>query len=332
MYEFQEYINQILAQIVNEITSSTGDFIGPAKIIAGIGALIAIYMVYKKSITDGDKINMHEIYRIGIILIAIVFYGTFIKMINLPLDLIENSIKAVAISETETTDDFFNSYRFGESISGEGVINNNEEFERRLGNQILEAENELGVWDRTKGVIGKAFEPFNSLMVGFQNAIWEALFNILHFLGVLAMILLNIIRSFFLIVLTYFGIFILAISVYPGLQNSFFQWLQKYINVYLWSAIAFIFQGLISKLFQFFQSTSLNNQNGDFDPIGYGEALANNMVVGLVSLASIIGFAIVPTISAWFINAATSSAGSKLKQNVAKIASAKATGGASLMK
>ena len=169
--------------------------------------------------------------------------------------------------------------------------------------------------------------------------ILEAFYEIIHFLGVIAIIILNVVRTFFLIVLSIFGIFVLAFSMYPGLENSFMQWLQKYINVYLWLPISYILQGLISKLFtkvkpdvasSIFTATSEEISNS-----------SNNVVIALIGLCSIVSFATVPTLSSWLINASTNALGSKVKgkamdvgktaQQAGKAAVAAKTGGASAL-
>jgi len=309
MNEFLNYINDILDSLVNDFSGHAAVFLGPAKVIAGIGALIAVYMVYKKSVTDGEKINLNEMYRLAILFIAIMFYGTFVNVLNAPLNLMSESIKHVAIDETDNTDDFFNSYT-KKKEQKETV--NNEAYNSELNDYINQSENELNVSledDNDDSIGTKIVDFFNptSLYENVQVILAEAIFNIIHFFGVIAIIILNVIRSFFLIVLTYFGIFVLAISMYPGLQNSFFQWLQKYINVYLWLPIGYILQGIISKMFTYFQVAN---------PLATGglEANLSNTTIALVGVCSIIGFATVPTMSSWLINAATSSVGSKLKQ------------------
>mgnify|MGYP000692488013 CR=1 FL=1 len=163
----------------------------------------------------------------------------------------------------------------------------------------------------------------------------EAFYDIVHFLGVIAIIILNVVRTFFLIVLSIFGIFVIALCMYPGLESSFYQWLQKYINVYLWLPISYILQGLISKIFMkinpdqatniFFASEQELNNAG------------SNVTLGLVGICSIVSFVTVPTLSSWLINAATTALGSKVKgkamnagKTIQTAAKAKATGGGSL--
>lgn len=337
MNEFLEYINGILADLVNDFSAHAGVFLIPAKIIAGIGAIIAVYMVYKKSVTDGEKVNMNEIYRIFALYLGILFYGTFIGLINAPLNLMSNSIKSVAIDETSNTDDFFDSFHTDKE--SDKSIANNQDYNNTLNDYINQSERELGVSleeEVEQGFGDKIIEIFNpsNLYEQIQSYLIEAFFNVIHFLGVIAILVLNVIRSFFMIVLTYFGIFVLALSMYPGLQNSFFQWLQKYINVFLWLPISYILQGVISKMFTYFQTAN---------PISTGGIAASlsNTTIALVGLCSIIGFATVPTMSSWLINAATSTVGSKLKQKAGGAIQqgkgalkgaikAKATGGASV--
>lgn len=318
MHEFQNYVNSILNDLILNVTSGTSSFFYAAKLIAGFGALISVYMVWKKSVTDNEKIDMNEIYRIGILFIGIMFYGYFINLINLPLNLISESIKSKALVNTTNAVDFFDSYQFTPDLNNQ--LATNEIQENELNDIINESSIELDqeIEEDEQSIVGMLFSAPNDILANLEIILMESLFNSIHFFGVIAMLILNVVRSFFLIVLTYFGIFVLAISVYPGLKNSFFQWLQKYINVYLWLPISYIIQGIISKLFTFFKPITLTSEiEDDFSMV----------IIGMVGLCSIIGFALVPTMSSWLINAATNAAASKLKQKGGSIAStAKKTG------
>jgi len=320
MQDFLEYINTLLESIVSDFNGDASSFLGPAKLIAGLGALIGVYMVYKKAVTDGEGINMNEIWRMSALALGIAFYGTFISLINAPLKLMSESIKSVAISSSEATDDFFDSYSFEDMGRIDHQFQESDKEEAQLNALINKGEVALGLTeteeeDSTLGSAIKSYFSGPSIGDKIQLYMMEAVYNIFHFLGVMAIIVLNVIRSFFLIVLIYFGIFVMAFSMYPGLQNSFFQWLQKYINVYLWLPISYILQGMISKMFTYFRADYVG-----LIPSSQTESLnaMNNGIVAIIGVCSIVAFATVPTMSAWLINASTTAAGSKLKQKASQ--------------
>lgn len=330
MQEFLDYTNELLNNLLLDFTMGTTSLIGPAKIIAGIGALIGVFVIYKKSVTENEPINMGEIFRMGGLLLGILFYGTFITLLNKPLDLMSKSVKTLAITEDNNTESFFNSY----NNDTQDDFSANDEYDNEINDLLNEAQDEIGVdlSEETSSLSASVFDLFTpgNIVQNMQLYIAEAIYNFIHFLGVVAIIVLNIVRTFFLITLTFFGIFVLAISMYPGLQGSFMQWVQKYINVYMWLPVSYILQGVVSKLFTYFKTYNVISVDGV-------EAMASNWILGLVGLCSVVGFATVPTMSSWLVNATTSGLASKTKQKtmsaskgVASVAKAKSTGGASV--
>lgn len=331
-----EYVNNLLAEVLADMSSSTGQYVGTAKIIAGLGAMISAVMTFSQIMSGkSDEPIANFARRFLLISLGIGFYSTFLGLINMPLDAMGSSIKEVVIEDHVDTESYFESYTFNK----EEEFSNNPEADAEINELLREADSELGI--REDGNESESSSVIMSIFNGsYQDNIrlWilEAFYEIIHFLGVIAIIVLNVVRSFFLIVLSIFGIFVLAFSMYPGLENSFNQWLQKYINVYLWLPISYILQGLISKLFtkvkpdvasSIFTATSEELSNS-----------SNNVVIALIGVCSVVSFATVPTLSSWLINAATNALGSKVKgkamdvgktaQQAGKVAVAAKTGGA----
>ena len=163
--------------------------------------------------------------------------------------------------------------------------------------------------------------------------IQEIIATALRMLADLALIILNVIRYFFLIVLSMFGIFVIALSSFPTLEGSFSQWLTKYINVYLWLAIGYILKSILTRV-ELLANVKALNQQYEIETAG------SSMISLLINLCTIIGFLSIPTLSSWMINAATNGVGSKMAQSAkqihsqmvsstSKAAAATASGGAS---
>ncbi len=119
---------------------------------------------------------------------------------------------------------------------------------------------------------------------------------------------LNVIRGFYLIILTIFGIFVIALSTFPSLEGSFAQWISKYINVYLWLAIGFVLQGVLFRLQKFLADSPSNEFHG-----------GTNIFSLLVAVCTIVGFIAVPSISSWLINAATNGASGKMSNTASSM-------------
>lgn len=339
MNELLNYVNTLLNDVVNDMSGDYSSFLFSAKIIAGIGALIAVFLTWNESVTKAEGINMNEIWRISALALGIMFYGSFLNLINMPLNLISNNTKVFVSKQTKSTDNFFESYDFNKHQKPVFVTDSkkeekiNEILNNSGGGNPSDSQKSNKDTNKDNGWGGFVMDVFTggSLRDKAQMYLIEGLFNFLHFLGVIAIIVLNVIRSFLLIVLSFFGIFVLAFSVYPPLKGSFVKWLEKYINVFLWLPISYILQGFISKLFTYFRSAHVSFGSTQTDLINS----TNNTVLALVGICSLVAFATVPTISSWLISAATNAAGSKIKnkatqgaQKAAQVAVSAKTGGA----
>jgi conjugative transposon TraJ protein len=84
----------------------------------------------------------------------------------------------------------------------------------------------------------------------FKNNIKEWMSEILQVLYAAAILCINTIRTFYLIVLAILGPLVFGFSVFDGLQHTLSQWIARYINIFLWLPIANIFGSIIGKVQQ----------------------------------------------------------------------------------
>jgi len=294
-----EGINQVLEIILADFLNQTSNFLFPAKIIAGVGALIMAFITYRKMQMDG---NVQEalngfLIKLFLVMVGIIFYGTVIKFMNAPLNLMTAYVKESATQEYDSTSNIFlQNYN-----DAGGASSVNEEFDSEINilmnNQTGNSSNdpvstEIMQETESSGFMGEIQAAFNNMI-----------FQFLSFLASICLIILNIIRTFFLIILSIFGIFVIAFSMFPGLEGSFGQWLQKYINVYLWLPIGYILDGVLSKIYSF-----LNASGGMNDVSSFSSGIVN-----ILAVCAIVSFATVPTMSSWLVNAATNGMASKVK-------------------
>jgi hypothetical protein len=320
------YINTALDELLMTYLNDMSSFFIVARIIAGLGLLVSTYFTFFQIMGGSDEGIKKYLTKFLLIFLGIVYYPTFILVINYPLDLITESARSITVKDIERIEEV-KKLQLNETGLTSFVINAEDEAEFNAMFPNSESQNDevsffqkmaTGAANITNDLIGTA-------ITGLLSAIAE-----------LAIIILNIIRGFFLIVLSVFGVFVIALSAFPTLEGSFTQWLTKYINVYLWLAIGFILQSVLVKV-QLLSSVKLLNDSTN-------ASNATNQWNLLISVCTIIGFLAIPTISGWMVNAATNSVGNKMGQSVnqahskmeanaaakaAKAAKAGATGGAS---
>lgn len=302
----EENINTILYALQEDFINNSGDFLLSAKIIAGIGALIMGFITYRKIMMDGDVNGAINAFVIKCVLVGfgILFYGTLIRFINAPLNLMTQNIKEITLAQDESTHELFTQKM---NDPAEARISNTEHDERIAKLLNEDSDTPPSEDETSQGILSSIVNIGDSMDAFFARAFY----NILMSLASFCLIIINVVRTFFLIVLSLFGIFVIALSMYPGLEGSFGQWLQKYINIYLWLPISYILGGIIAKLFEYMALESNADQGTQLG--GFGAILA---------ICAIISYAAIPTMSSWLVNASTSGMASKVKGNVSAAAQA----------
>lgn len=125
-----------------------------------------------------------------------------------------------------------------------------------------------------------------SLCVSAFRWLLEQLFEI-------ASVIVDIIRTFYLIVLSILGPLVFAVSVFDGFRDSLVHWFAKYVSVYLWLPVADIFGAVLARI----QTLSLQ-QNMDrmlVDPFYFVDS--NNSIYILFMVVGIIGYFTIPSVA-----------------------------------
>ncbi|GHU66626.1 hypothetical protein FACS1894123_12350 [Bacteroidia bacterium] len=72
--------------------------------------------------------------------------------------------------------------------------------------------------------------------------------ELLEILFQAAALVIDTLRTFFLIVLAVLGPIAFAISVYDGFQSTLTAWISRYISVYLWLPVSDLFSSILAKI------------------------------------------------------------------------------------
>ena len=78
----------------------------------------------------------------------------------------------------------------------------------------------------------------------FRNMVRE----LLEQLFAAAALLIDALRTFFLIVLSILGPIVFAISVWDVFQSTLTQWFTRYVSIYLWLPVADLFNSMLAKI------------------------------------------------------------------------------------
>ena len=288
-------LHQILRDLYVEMMPLCANMAGIAKGLAGLGALFYVAHRVWQSLARAEPIDVYPLLRPFIIGLCIMFFPSFVLgTINTVLSPVVKGTNQLL--ETQTMD--MNEYRKQKDrLEYEAMMRNpetaylvsNEEFDRRL--------DELGWYP--SDLVTMAGMYIERGMYNMKKQIRDMFRELLELLFQAAALVIDTIRTFFLIVLAILGPIAFAISVYDGFQSTLTQWISRYISVYLWLPVADLFSSILAKIqilmLQHDISELQNNPNFSID--------ASNTVYIIFMLIGIVGYFTIPTVANWIISA-----------------------------
>jgi len=288
-----ENLHQILRSLYDDMIPLCSDMAGVAKGIAGLGALF--YVAYRVwlSLSRAEPIDVFPLLRPFAIGLCIMFFPTIVLgTINTVMSPIVSGTNQML--HTQTFD--MNIYREQKDrLEYEAMKRNpetaylvdNEEFEKQL--------DALGVTE-VGTMAGMYVERgLYNLKKGIQNLFRE----ILELLFQAAALVIDVLRTFFLIVLAILGPIAFAISVWDGFQSTLSQWIMRYITVYLWLPVADLFSCILARI----QILMLQNDITEMQSNPAFSPDASNAVYIIFMIIGIIGYFTIPTVAGWVISA-----------------------------
>ena len=176
-----------------------------------------------------------------------------------------------------------------ERLPAESYYTEDEEKEREL--------QALGINEQSQQALDRMQSERKSWSI--KGMILKALTAIMELFFAAAGVILDVLRTFYLIVLSLLGPIAFAISIFDGFQNTLVQWFSKYISIYLWLPISDLFSAIIARL----QTLSLQHDaemmaqdyNWYFD--------MSNSINLIFILVAICGYLCIPSIASWVVQA-----------------------------
>jgi conjugative transposon TraJ protein len=136
-------------------------------------------------------------------------------------------------------------------------------------------------------------------MYDLKKTIRDFFRELLELLFQAAALVIDTIRTFFLIVLAILGPIAFAISVYDGFQSTLTAWISRYISVYLWLPVSDLFSSILARIQVLILQNDIselqNNPNFSID--------ASNTIYIIFMLIGIVGYFTIPTVANWIISA-----------------------------
>ncbi|NDV93555.1 conjugative transposon protein TraJ [Dysgonomonas sp. 521] len=311
-------LHQILQSLYADMMPLCGDMAGVAKGIAGLGALFYVAHRVWQSLSRAEQIDVYPLLRPFAIGLCIMFFPTIVLgTINGVLSpIVQGTNKMLT---TQTFD--MNTYRAQKDKLEYEALRRNPETAYLVDNQVFDEQLEqLGIMDAPQ-IAGMYVERgMYSLKKTVQNFFRE----LLELLFQAAALVIDVIRTFFLIVLAILGPIAFALSVWDGFQSTLTQWLTRYVTVYLWLPVSDIFSCILARI----QVLMLQNDITELQNNPAYSIDASNAVYIVFMLIGIIGYFTIPSVAGWIIQAGGMGNVGKNVNSTATKAGALAGGGA----
>lgn len=282
MLSLTENLHTILRVLYDDMMVLCYPMSQVAMAIAGIGALLYIAYRVWQSMAQAEPIDLFPLMRPFAVGICILFFPTLVlgslNGILSPLVKATHSLMAGQTLDMEQWQERRERLELEgrEQMPPDSYYAEDEEMEREL--------SELGVDDQTQQTLDRMNEERSSWSV--KGLIFKGLAWILELLFAAASVILDVLRTFYLVVLSLLGPIAFAISVFDGFQSTLTQWLTKYVSIYLWLPISDLFSAIIARL----QILSLQQ-----------DTTSGTAVTLIFMVIGICGYMCIPSISTWIV-------------------------------
>jgi len=288
-------LHQLLRSLYTEMMPLCSSMAGVAKGVAGLGAMF--YVAYRvwQSLARAEPIDVYPLLRPFAIGLCIMFFPTLVLgFINSVLSPVVRGTNQLL--ETQTMD--MNKYQQQkDKLEYEAMMRDpttaflvsNEEFDRQL--------DELG-W-KPADLVTMAGMYIERAMYNMRKAIRNVFRDILELIFQAAALLIDTLRTFFLIVLAILGPLAFAFSVWDGFQSTMTQWISRYVSVYLWLPVADLFSAILAKI-------QILILQADIERLAVDPSFAidaSNGVYIVFTIIGIVGYFTIPSVANWVIQA-----------------------------
>ena len=291
--EFQN-LHEVLRSLYDEMLPLSADMAAVAKGIAGLGALFYVAIKVWQALSRAEPIDMYPLLRPFALGLCIMLFPTIVLgTINAVLSPVVQGTHTILENQVLDLNDL---QAKKDLLEREAMLRNpetaylvsNEEFDKKL--------EELG-WS-PGDLITMSGMYMDRFAYQTEQAIKNWFRNLLEVLFQAAALVIDTIRTFFLIVLSILGPIAFAISVWDGFQSTLTQWLTRYVSVYLWLPVADLFSSMLAKI----QSLIIEKDIAMLADPTYIPDTSNTVYI-IFMIIGIVGYFTIPTVTGWIIQA-----------------------------
>ena len=287
-------LHEVLRSLYDDMMPIAGDMVGVAKGVAGLVALFYVALKVWQALSRAEPIDMFPLLRPFALGLCIMFFPTIVLgTINAVLTPIVTGTHSILEDQVL---DLNKLQQQKDQLEYEAMVRNpetaymasDEEFDKKL--------DELGWSPSDVGTMAGMYMDRQSYKI--EKAIKEWFRNLLEILFQASALVIDTIRTFFLIVLSILGPIAFAISVWDGFQSTLSQWFTRYISVYLWLPVSDLFSSMLARIQSLILERDIEMLN---DPTYIPET--SNTVYIIFMIIGIVGYFTIPTVTGWIIQA-----------------------------
>ena len=287
-------LHEILRNLYEDMMPLCSSMTGVAKGMAGLGALFYVAAKVWQALARAEPIDVYPLLRPFAIGLCIMFFPSFV------LGTI-NSVMSPVVKGTHTllegqTFDM-NKYRQQKDKLEYEAMLRNPETAYLVSDEVFDKQLEdLGWTPSDLATMMGMYMDRSAYNVKKMVKDWFR--ELLEILFQAAALVIDTIRTFFLIVLAILGPIAFAISVYDGFQSTLTQWITRYISVYLWLPVSDLFSSILARIQVLMLQQDIEALS---DPTFIPDS--SNTVYIIFMIIGIVGYFTIPTVAGWIIQA-----------------------------
>jgi hypothetical protein len=293
-------------------------FITDAKALAAIFMIIFFAIKSYEMMVGDKKMEIMPLFRPFGLAMVILWWGTFVKVIAFPTDIVANQTEQMFESEQVTV----NNLRLNRSNLMLAVANSLYTFQAQT--QVAEKESDTWygeAWDSVTSTVKEGISAVVSPLLELKNRLevgMQLLFTqMLELMGIwilrIAVYIIFMIQIIYSTILIILGPFAVAVSILPAFRDSFSTWIARFVSVNLYSGIAYLIMylcglmqeyALTSEISKYQELVGPNGTNANLEKMAWfaGNGLLSFGTVIIVFLIGAICMFTVPSISTWIIS------------------------------
>ncbi|OAQ42397.1 conjugative transposon protein TraJ [Pedobacter psychrophilus] len=316
-------LHLILDQLYQEMMPLCSKLIGVSQGIAGFATIWYIGSRVWRHIANAEPVDFYPLLRPFVLGFAILIFPQVLNLLNGILQptvnatsaMVQDSNKSIELLLKEKEKMVKNSESYQMYIGSEGDGNRDKWYKYTYDDDPANEGMMAGLGNDFKFSMAK-------LSYNFRNSIKQWMSEVLKVIFEAAVLCINTLRTFNLVVLSILGPFVFGIAVFDGFQHTLTSWLARYINTFLWLPVANIFGSIIGKIQEKMLTLDIGqiSQNSDTFFSSTDTAYLVFMIIAIV------GYFTVPTVAGYIVSAG---GGGAMVQKVTQLLSTSSTGVAS---